>query len=184
MSYLEGSVESHHMAPDSLPNSMHPLGEFISKNGEDIKGDHMFQTKYCIEILTHGLDYYKGEKAWRKELKNEINDVLKRPLSIHIYKQHVELDKTLKYGFSPKHHITNIIDLLEENKVPDFNPSCNECSFVIKQNSLGNTEFENSNELYTDVLFETAKVKAFRKKNGGGKKKEEKNKIEELNKDK
>ena len=53
---------------------------------------------------------------------------------------------------------------VEENKVPDFNPSCNECSFVIKQNSLGNTDFENSNELYTDVLFETAKVKAFRKK--------------------
>ena len=30
-----------------------------------------------------------------------------------------------------------------EQKIPDFNPSCNECSFVIKQNSLGNTDFEN-----------------------------------------
>ena len=103
-----------------------------------------------------------------------------------------ECDLRMKTQYSPLkrdekdflNHITNIIDLLEENKVPDFNPSCNECSFVIKQNSLGNIDFENSNELYTDVLFETAKVKAFRKKNGGGKKKEEKNKIEELNKDK
>ena len=61
-------------------------------------------------------------------------------------------------------HITNIMNLLEENKVPDFNPSCNECSFVIKQNNLGNTDFENSNELYPDVLFETAKIKTLEKK--------------------
>ena len=53
----------------------------------------------------------------------------------------------------------------------------------MKQKNLDISDSENSNKLYTDVLFETAKVKAFRKKNGGGKKKE-KIKSDELNKDK
>ena len=112
-----------------------------------------------------------------------------------------ECDLKMKTQYSPLkrdekdflNHITTIIDLLEKNDVPEFNQSCNECTFVMKQNQLDGPEGPNSpdktnskisNQLYTDVLFETAKVKAFRKKNGGGKKKEEKNKIEELNKDK
>ena len=41
-------------------------------------------------------------------------------------------------------------------------------------NGPSNTNSQISNQLYTDVLFETAKIKAFRKKNGGGKKKEKK----------
>jgi len=33
-------------------------------------------------------------------------------------------------------HITNIIDLLERNEVPDFDPKCNECIFVTRQGQL------------------------------------------------
>ena len=102
-----------------------------------------------------------------------------------------ECDLKMKTQYSPLkrdekdflNHITNIIDLLEKNEVPPYEPGCNECSFVMKQKNLDISDSENSNKLYTDVLFETAKVKAFRKKNGGGKKKE-KIKIDELNKDK
>ena len=35
-------------------------------------------------------------------------------------------------------HITNLIDLLEEPNVPEFNESCNYCNFVNKQMQLKN----------------------------------------------
>ena len=112
-----------------------------------------------------------------------------------------ECDLKMKTQYSPLkrdekdflNHITTIIDLLEKNDVPEFNQSCNECTFVMKQNQLDGPEGPNSpdktnskisNQLYTDVLFETAKIKAFRKKNNEGGKKKKKNKIEKLNKDK
>lgn len=33
-------------------------------------------------------------------------------------------------------HITNLIDLLKSDELPDFNQNCNECAFVIKQNNF------------------------------------------------
>ena len=46
-------------------------------------------------------------------------------------------------------HITNIIDLLEKNEVPDYNLKCNECSFVLNQKKLENQD----QKLYTDIIF-------------------------------
>ena len=74
-----------------------------------------------------------------------------------------ECDLRMKTQYSPLkrdekdflNHITNIIDLLEENKVPDFNPGCNECLFVMKQNQLSENMTENIKaNLYTDFLTE------------------------------
>ena len=35
-------------------------------------------------------------------------------------------------------HITNLIDLLEENKLPPLNPNCNDCLFILNQKDLIN----------------------------------------------
>lgn len=85
------------------------MQQFLVKNGDQVKGDHMFTTSNLERLLAHAMDFARNQDGWSSNLESAQKMIGQHFTSNLKFRLQRELQKTQQSGYDPVHHMANIV---------------------------------------------------------------------------